>query len=73
MEEQVVTETVASSDDQVILVVTSKVKQWIKEKADMNTSGDVPAILSKKLEELLIQGIERAKADGRKTLKARDF
>jgi histone H3/H4 len=55
-----------------ILVVASKVKSYIKEKAQMNTSGDVPEELSKRVAALLDKAVENAKADGRKTVMDRD-
>lgn len=55
------------------LVVTSKVKKFIKEKSEMNTSAETIDILSKAIERLCIKGIESAKADGRKTVMARDI
>lgn len=56
-----------------ILVVASKVKQFVKTKSDLNTSASVMEALSKIVESELSQAIERAKADGRKTLMDRDF
>ncbi len=56
-----------------ILVVTSKVKKFIKEKSEMNTSAETIDILSKAVERLCLKGIESAKADGRKTVMARDI
>jgi histone H3/H4 len=56
-----------------ILVVTSKVKKFIKEKGEMNTSAETVDILSKAIERLCSKGIESAKADGRKTVMARDI
>lgn len=56
-----------------ILVVTSKVKKYIKEKGQMNTSAETIDILSKAVEKLCAKGIESAKADGRKTVMARDI
>lgn len=56
-----------------ILVVTSKVKKFIKEKGQMNTSAETIDILSKAVEKLCAKGIESAKADGRKTVMARDI
>ncbi len=56
-----------------ILVVTSKVKKFIKEKGQMNTSAETIDILSKAIEKLCEKGIESAKADGRKTVMARDI
>lgn len=56
-----------------VLVVTSKVKKFIKEKGDMNTSAETIDMLSKAIERLCAKGIESAKADGRKTVMARDI
>ncbi len=56
-----------------ILVVTSKVKKFIKEKSEMNTSAETIDVLSKAIERLCAKGIESAKADGRKTVMARDI
>lgn len=56
-----------------ILVVTSKVKKLIKEKGGMNTSAETIDVLSKAIEQLCIKGIDSAKADGRKTVMARDI
>jgi histone H3/H4 len=56
-----------------VLVVASKVKKLIREKSGMNTSAEVLETLSRKVEALCTDAIERAKADGRKTVKGRDF
>ncbi|MFN3453726.1 MAG: histone-like protein [Pseudobdellovibrio sp.] len=56
-----------------ILVVTSKVKKFIKEKGEMNTSAETIDMLTKAVERLCAKGIESAKADGRKTVMARDI
>ena len=56
-----------------VLVVTSKVKKLIKEKGDCNTSSETVEVLSKAIERLCEKGIESAKADGRKTVMARDI
>lgn len=56
-----------------VLVVTSKVKKFIKEKGEMNTSAETVDVLSKAIERLCSKGIEAAKADGRKTVMARDI
>lgn len=55
------------------LVVTSKVKKFIKEKGQMNTSAETIDMLSKAIEKLCQKGVESAKADGRKTVMARDI
>lgn len=56
-----------------VLVVTSKVKSFIKEQAQMNTSGNVPDELSARVRQLCEKAIENAKADGRKTVMDRDI
>jgi histone H3/H4 len=56
-----------------VLVVTSKVKKFIKEKGEMNTSAETIDQLSKAIERLCAKGMESAKADGRKTVMARDI
>ncbi len=56
-----------------ILVVQSKVKNFIKEKGDLNTSAAVIEVLSKRVEELCLAAIEKAKKDKRKTVLERDF
>ena len=56
-----------------ILVVASKVKKYIKEKAEMNTSANAMEPLTKVLEKALDQAIEHARNDGRKTVMDRDI
>ncbi len=56
-----------------VLVVTSKVKKFIKEKGGCNTSSETVDVLSKAVEALCQRGIDSAKADGRKTVMARDI
>lgn len=56
-----------------VLVVTSKVKKYIKEKGDCNTSAETVDVLSQAIEKLCQKGVESAKADGRKTVMARDI
>jgi histone H3/H4 len=56
-----------------VLVVTSKVKKMIKDKGGCNTSSETVDVLSKAVEALCLKGIESAKADGRKTVMARDI
>jgi hypothetical protein len=63
----------ASNIHAEILVVVSKMKSYVKEVADMNTSGDVADILSDIIREACDKAINSARADGRKTVMARDF
>ncbi len=55
------------------LVVTSKVKKFIKEKGGFNTSAETIDVLSKAIERLCQKGVENAKSDGRKTVMDRDI
>ena len=55
------------------LVVVSKLKTYIRAKSGMNTSGAVADVLSDVIRGLCDQAIERARNDGRKTVKDRDF
>jgi histone H3/H4 len=56
-----------------VLVVTSKVKKFIKDQGGCNTSAETIDVLSKAVEQLCQKGVESAKADGRKTVMARDI
>lgn len=56
-----------------VLVVTSKVKKYIKENGGFNTSSETVDMLSKAVEQLCQKGIDSAKAEGRKTVMARDI
>lgn len=56
-----------------ILVVASKVKNFIREKSGCNTSAETIEALSKVVEDVLVNAIETAKAQGRKTVMARDI
>lgn len=55
-----------------ILVVQSKVKDYIKEKG-CQTSGTAIEALSEKVKQLLNDAVERAKSNNRSTVKDRDI
>lgn len=59
--------------DHEVLIVVSKLKQYIKEKYDMNTSASVMDVLSSHVRRLTDQAAENARKDGRKTIMDRDF
>ena len=59
--------------DKEVLVVASKLKKYIKDRAGMNCSADVLEILSDYVRHQANDAIDRARDDGRKTVKARDF
>lgn len=56
-----------------VLVVVSKLKSHIRSVSGMNTAGNVAPALSDIIRKLCDQAIERARADGRKTVMDRDF
>jgi histone H3/H4 len=55
-----------------MLVVQSKIKE-VARKMDINMSGDFAEVLSKKVEEAIKEAANRAKANGRKTLRGYDL
>ena len=56
-----------------ILIVASKLKAYIKDKYDMNTSADVMQILSHQVRRLTDKAALKARAEGRKTVMDRDY
>ena len=56
-----------------ILVVASKIKKFVREKSGMSTSAEALEGLSQKIEQICLDAIEKARADGRKTVKGRDL
>jgi histone H3/H4 len=63
----------SAGDEQTVLMVVSKLKAYIRSKSGMNTAGNVAEKLSEVVRGLCDQAIEKAKADGRKTVMDRDF
>jgi histone H3/H4 len=55
-----------------LLIVVSKVKEYIKSKGCQTSAEAIPA-LSKEVEKLLDKAIERVKANGRQTVKPQDL
>ncbi|HZM15075.1 MAG TPA: hypothetical protein VFE28_03660 [Candidatus Krumholzibacteria bacterium] len=56
-----------------VLVVVSKLKNYIREKSEFNTSGNVAPRLSDIVRRLCDQAVDNARKDGRKTVMDRDF
>ena len=54
----------------VDIIIKSKIKQAVPE---LNVAAEVAEALNKKVENLLKEASERAKANGRRTLQARDL
>lgn len=63
----------SSLTEDEILIVVSKLKNYIRDKSEMNTAGDVAEILSHMIRRLCDEAIHNARQDGRKTVMARDF
>ncbi len=55
-----------------ILVVQSKVREFIKNTGDYNVGSDLVGALSARVETVLSDAAKRAKNNGRKTIQARD-
>jgi histone H3/H4 len=56
-----------------VLIVASKLKKYVKERAGMNCSADVLEALSDLVRIHANDAIDRAREDSRKTVKGRDF
>ncbi len=56
-----------------VLIVVSKLKDYIKARGDMSTSQAVVDVLSDQVRRLCDDAIDRARAAGRKTVLERDF
>ena len=56
-----------------VLIVASKLKKYVKERAGMNCSADVLEALSDLVRIHANDAVDRAREDGRKTVKGRDF
>ncbi|MFH1503680.1 MAG: histone-like protein [Candidatus Diapherotrites archaeon] len=59
------------------LIIKSNIRKVVKELDKENTvssvADEVETTLERRAEEILIEGIKRAKANGRRTLQARDL
>ena len=62
-----------SNSDKEVLVVTSKLKKYIRSSAGLSTAANVAPALSDAIRNMCDQAIENAKADKRKTVMDRDF
>ncbi len=61
------------STPQEVLIIASRLKDYIQAKADYNTSGSVMEVLSDYVRVLCDRGIDNARAEGRRTVMDRDF
>ena len=65
--------TASSNIPRDILIVASKLKDYISARADMNTSASVMEVLSDIVRRACDDAIDQARAEGRKTVLDRDF
>jgi histone H3/H4 len=65
--------TVNEVSEKEILIVASKLKAYIKDKYDMNTSANVMDILSGQVRRLTDKAVAKARSEGRKTVMDRDY
>lgn len=56
-----------------VLIIASRLKDYIQARGDMNTSGNVMDVLSDHVRVITDRAIDQARADGRKTVMDRDF
>lgn len=63
----------STSMDAEVLIVASKLKQYVKEKYDLSTSANVMDALSNEVRRITDRAAAKAIAEGRKTLMDRDF
>ena len=66
-------ESVGGVNEEDILIVASKLKQYVKDKHDMNTSANVMEALSHIVRRHTDRAAGKARSEGRKTLMDRDF
>jgi histone H3/H4 len=65
--------SVAAPAEFEVLVVASKVKDYIRRRSEMNTAAEVLQTLSHHIRRLCDEAIDSARNDGRKTVMERDF
>ena len=66
--------TIPAGDfEREVLIVASKLKKYVKDRHDLNTSGNVMERLSDLVRGLVDDAVIRARQEGRKTLMDRDF
>ena len=56
-----------------MLIVKSKVKDYVKTLGDFNVAGDFVDALNEATAKILSKAVERTKANGRKTVSAKDI
>lgn len=72
-ERRVVREAAPAREPEEVLIIASRLKDWVRERSDFNTSAEVMDVLSDIVREATRDAIDHARAEGRKTVMARDF
>jgi hypothetical protein len=67
------TKSPASSVPREVLVIASRLKEYIAARSEYSTSGSVMDVLSEHLRVVCDRAIDNARAEGRKTVMDRDF
>lgn len=62
-----------SQTPQEVLIIASRLKEYIQARSEFNTSASVMDVLSAHIRVLCDRAIDQAKAEGRKTVLDRDF
>lgn len=63
----------AKNVEEEVLVVVTKVRKFIADRSGMNTSAEVYDVLTSRVKKLCELAVDEARAQGRKTVMARDF
>jgi hypothetical protein len=63
----------AAKEPEEVLIIASRLKDFVRDEAQFNTSADVMEALSEIVRDHTRDAITRARAEGRKTLMGRDF
>lgn len=62
-----------AADPEEVLIIASRLKDWVRDQSGFNTSADVMEALSDLVRDATRDAILRARAEGRKTVMARDY
>ncbi len=65
--------TNVATSNREVLIIASRLKDYIQARSEMNTSSQVMDVLSDHVRAISDRAIENARADGRKTVLDRDF
>ena len=72
-ERRIVRPAQASVESEAVLIVASRLKDFVTVKSDFNTSADVMDELSAIVRDATLDAIDHARSEGRRTVMARDF